>query len=58
MVMWLVFGAALGMAIGTTINDFNIGLALGLSVAALCRAGDLVLKALHNKHPTRLGWFD
>jgi uncharacterized membrane protein YjjB (DUF3815 family) len=58
MMMWMVFGAALGMAIAILINDYNVGLCIGLAIAAICCGGDLLWKASHNKHPTRLGWFD
>lgn len=58
MMMWMAFGAALGMAIGTLINDYGIGIAAGLSLAALCCAGDLLLKAWQHKESRRLSWFD
>jgi hypothetical protein len=58
MMVWMAFGAALGMAIGTIINDYSVGLAVGLSISAICCAGDLLLKAWRHKEPRRLGWFD
>ena len=56
--MWMVFGAAFGMAIGTLINDYSIGVGIGLALAAICCAGDLLRKAWLHKESRRLGWFD
>ena len=58
MLTWMVFGVALGMVIGIVIDDYTIGLALGLGVSTLCCAGDLLLKAIRHKEPQRLSWFD
>ena len=58
MMMWMAFGAALGMAIGTLINDYNVGVSIGLAISAICCGVDLLLKAWREKRPTRIGWFD
>ena len=56
--MWMAFGAASGMPIGTLINDYNVGLGIGIGIAALCCAGDLLRQAWQHKGHGRLSWFD
>jgi F0F1-type ATP synthase membrane subunit c/vacuolar-type H+-ATPase subunit K len=58
MMMWMAFGAALGMAVGALINNYEIGISVGLAISALCCAGDLLLKAWRNKQRSRLSWFE